>query len=55
MVVPDVESIQNAAVLLNVGDSVTTDHISPAGMISRNSPAARHLGALGLTPREFNS
>lgn len=55
LVVPDVENIQNAAVLLNVGDSVTTDHISPAGMISRNSPAARHLGELGLTPREFNS
>lgn len=55
LVVTDVENIQNAAVLLNVGDSVTTDHISPAGMISRNSPAARHLGELGLTPREFNS
>ena len=55
LVVPEVESISNAAVLLNFGDSVTTDHISPAGMISRNSPAARYLGSLGLTPREFNS
>eukprot|EP00111_Clytia_hemisphaerica_P000375 TCONS_00001021-protein len=55
LVVPEVESIANAAVLLNVGDSVTTDHISPAGMISRTSPAARYLGGLGLTPREFNS
>ena len=34
-------SIQNASVLLNLGDSVTTDHISPAGSIARNSPAAR--------------
>uniref|UniRef100_A0A0B7A2I7 Uncharacterized protein n=1 Tax=Arion vulgaris TaxID=1028688 RepID=A0A0B7A2I7_9EUPU len=33
--------IKNAAVLLNLGDSVTTDHISPAGSIARNSPAAR--------------
>lgn len=55
LVVPEVKNIENAAVLLNFGDSVTTDHISPAGMISRNSPAARHLGSLGLTPREFNS
>jgi len=47
--------VEKAAVLLNVGDSVTTDHISPAGMIARNSPAARHLGACGLKPREFNS
>lgn len=34
--------IQNAQVLLNLGDSVTTDHISPAGSIARNSPAARY-------------
>ena len=40
---------------MNFGDSVTTDHISPAGMISRNSPAARYLGSLGLASREFNS
>jgi len=53
--VPEIKSIDNAAVLLNVGDSVTTDHISPAGMIARNSPAARYLGGRGLTPREFNS
>lgn len=47
--------INNAAVLLFLGDSVTTDHISPAGSIARNSPAARYLGSKGLTPREFNS
>lgn len=48
-------SIEEAYVLLNLGDSVTTDHISPAGSIARNSPAARYLAARGLTPREFNS
>jgi len=47
--------VDNAAVLLNLGDSVTTDHISPAGSISRNSPAARYLASRGLTSREFNS
>jgi len=52
---PELKKIENAAVLLNVGDSVTTDHISPAGMISRNSPAARYLASHGLTPRQFNS
>lgn len=50
-----VKSIQNAYVLLNLGDSVTTDHISPAGSIARNSPAARYLSSRGLNPREFNS
>ncbi|XP_065063994.1 cytoplasmic aconitate hydratase-like isoform X2 [Rhopilema esculentum] len=53
--VPPLRGIENARVLLNFGDSVTTDHISPAGSISRNSPAARYLGSRGLTPREFNS
>ncbi|KAG8595286.1 hypothetical protein GDO81_001480 [Engystomops pustulosus] len=47
--------ITDAYVLLNLGDSVTTDHISPAGNIARNSPAARFLTVRGLTPREFNS
>jgi len=40
---------------LNLGDSVTTDHISPAGSIARNSPAARYLASRNLTAREFNS
>ncbi|XP_066963842.1 cytoplasmic aconitate hydratase-like isoform X1 [Macrobrachium rosenbergii] len=53
--VPPVRSVQNAYVLLNLGDSVTTDHISPAGSIARNSAAARYLASRGLTPREFNS
>ncbi|XP_066996456.1 cytoplasmic aconitate hydratase [Anabrus simplex] len=52
---PPINPIVNARVLLNLGDSVTTDHISPAGSIARNSPAARYLSARGLTPREFNS
>jgi aconitate hydratase len=47
--------IQDAFVLLNLGDSVTTDHISPAGSIARNSAAARYLAGRGLVPRDFNS
>ncbi|KAJ9601819.1 hypothetical protein L9F63_000001 [Diploptera punctata] len=52
---PEIQPIIGAKVLLNLGDSVTTDHISPAGSIARNSPAARYLANRGLTPREFNS
>ncbi|XP_052746263.1 cytoplasmic aconitate hydratase [Bicyclus anynana] len=52
---PAIRSIENARCLLLLGDSVTTDHISPAGSIARNSPAARFLADRGLTPREFNS
>ena len=40
---PVASNISGAHVLLNVGDSVTTDHISPAGNIARRSPAARYL------------
>ncbi|KAK7095904.1 cytoplasmic aconitate hydratase-like isoform X2 [Littorina saxatilis] len=47
--------VKDAHVLLNLGDSVTTDHISPAGSIARNSAAARYLSSRGLVPREFNS
>ncbi|XP_062819615.1 iron-responsive element-binding protein 2 [Anolis carolinensis] len=49
------QSIENAHVLLHLGDSVTTDHVSPAGSIARGSAAARYLTNKGLTPREFNS
>ncbi|RVE61149.1 hypothetical protein OJAV_G00167830 [Oryzias javanicus] len=49
------QSIKDAYVLLNLGDSVTTDHISPAGNIARNSSAARYLTDRGLTPRDYNS
>lgn len=52
---PPRKSVENARVLLFLGDSVTTDHISPAGSIGRQSPAARYLAQRGLTPREFNS
>jgi len=49
------EAIKNAHALLYLGDSITTDHISPAGSIARNSPAARYLSDRGLIPRDFNS
>ncbi|XP_065354278.1 cytoplasmic aconitate hydratase-like [Calliphora vicina] len=51
----NISSIQKARCLLFLGDSVTTDHISPAGSIARNSPAARYLSERGLTPKDFNS
>ena len=44
---PPPQSIENARVLLNLGDSVTTDHISPAGSIARTSPAAKFLTEKG--------
>ncbi len=50
-----VEDIKGARVLALLGDSVTTDHISPAGEIGRDTPAGRYLIALGVQPEEFNS
>lgn len=50
-----VESINDAHVLLNVGDSITTDHISPAGKISAGSPAARYLEGKGVAPKDYNT
>jgi aconitate hydratase len=50
-----VEPIKGARVLAVLGDSVTTDHISPAGAIKRDSPAGRWLMENGVEPREFNS
>ncbi|MFH4979259.1 hypothetical protein AB6A40_005968 [Gnathostoma spinigerum] len=47
--------IRNAHALLNVGDSVTTDHISPAGSISMSSPAARYLLSKGVEQKDFNT
>jgi aconitate hydratase len=47
--------IHDARVLVMVGDSVTTDHISPAGSIARTSPAGEWLVAHGVEPRDFNS
>ncbi len=53
--VQPIENIENARVLVKVGDSVTTDHISPAGAISRNSPAAKYLLERDVAPQYFNS
>ncbi len=47
--------IEGARVLAILGDSVTTDHISPAGSIRRDSPAGRYLIEHGVEPRDFNS
>jgi aconitate hydratase len=47
--------IAGARCLVKVGDSVTTDHISPAGSIKADSPAGRYLQAQGVAPRDFNS
>jgi len=47
--------IKGARVLAVLGDSVTTDHISPAGNIKANSPAGTYLRANGVEPKEFNS
>jgi aconitate hydratase len=51
----DVPDIEGARVLAVLGDSVTTDHISPAGAIRRDSPAARYLNEHGVENRDFNS
>jgi aconitate hydratase len=47
--------ITGARVLAVLGDSITTDHISPAGSIKPDSPAGRYLIAQGVQPRDFNS
>ena len=47
--------IEGARVLAVLGDSVTTDHISPAGAIKKDSPAARYLNEHGVENRDFNS
>jgi len=52
---PPVADIANARVLALLGDSVTTDHISPAGSIQRDGPAGLYLQAHGVAPRDFNS
>ena len=50
-----VDEIRGARVIAVLGDSVTTDHISPAGSIKKDSPAGRYLIAQGVTPADFNS
>jgi len=47
--------IKNAKILALFGDSITTDHISPAGNIANNSPAAEYLKAHGIDKKDFNS
>ena len=50
-----VTDIEGARVLLKLGDSVTTDHISPAGAIKKDSPAGQYLTENGVEQRDFNS
>ncbi|OKB64433.1 aconitate hydratase 1 [Serratia marcescens] len=53
---PDpVQDIKDARILAILADSVTTDHISPAGNIKRDSPAGRYLSEHGVVPQDFNS
>lgn len=51
----EVQPITNARVLIALGDSVTTDHISPAGAIAKDGPAGRYLMENGVEQRDFNS
>jgi aconitate hydratase len=55
MTPPALADISDARALAVLGDSVTTDHISPAGNISKSSPAARYLIEQGVQPVDFNS
>ena len=50
-----IRPIEDARVLVMVGDSVTTDHISPAGSIAQDSPAGAYLQENGVRPADFNS
>ncbi|MHC4816042.1 MAG: aconitate hydratase AcnA [Planctomycetota bacterium] len=50
-----IQPIRDARVLIKVGDSITTDHISPAGAIAAESPAGRYLVEKGVAPGDFNS
>lgn len=55
-VVPEpIKSIESARVLVKVGDSITTDHISPAGNIKEDAPAGEYLKANGVEVKDFNS
>jgi aconitate hydratase len=55
MTPPPLSDVRGARALAVLGDSVTTDHISPAGNIARSSPAARYLVEQGVAPKDFNS
>jgi aconitate hydratase len=52
---PPIHDLEGARVLVMVGDSITTDHISPAGSIKKDSPAGGYLQAKGVGPADFNS
>ncbi len=52
---PPLRDVIGARALAVLGDSVTTDHISPAGSIAKDSPAARYLRQHGVEPKDFNS
>lgn len=52
---PPISSITSARCLVSVGDSTTTDHISPAGNIKADSPAGKYLQENGIVPADFNS
>ncbi|MBV8116847.1 MAG: aconitate hydratase AcnA, partial [Candidatus Eremiobacteraeota bacterium] len=52
---PPLADIKNARALAVFADSITTDHISPAGNIAKTSPAARYLMERGIEPKDFNS
>lgn len=52
---PGAHGVKDAYCLLNFGDSITTDHISPAGSIHKDSPAAKYLMERGVDRRDFNS
>ena len=51
----EISEIKQARCLVKVGDSITTDHISPAGAIKADSPAGEYLQSLGILPQDFNS
>ncbi len=55
LTIQPLKDIQNARCLVKVGDSITTDHISPAGSISVNSPAGQYLISKGIKKEDFNS
>jgi aconitate hydratase len=52
---PPLVDIEGGRVLARLGDSITTDHISPAGSIKQDSPAGRYLAERGVDPKDFNS
>jgi len=54
-IIEPLKQIRNARVLVKLGDSITTDHISPAGSINADSPAGKYLIENGVKPGDFNS